>query len=509
MKKFVCLVTALFLLISVIPGSAAGADMVNPKVVYTQDFETISSLDEMNITFDAQAKVKSSIVSSSNDYLYIQAFNNADSSTTPITDLSPYGINVKDEGNVATHTITDGKLLINKTKDGSGTSCTIDLSNYVSGVDNYTYKFDLKAIESGSSFVVYCGAGILFNPVNGKSGVYDVQVYENSAWKSLDKECDLSSFKQCYMKVYSDNGTKKVDFRIADTDISYSGLLQRDKNDFAKPRFDTNTGVIGDIWVDNIKVTNDDNADTNKAFKIGKCEKGTQSVLFKFGNCINADEDSVIEFKMKPIINNSNGNISLFFGANYQIQRNASNNTYKIQYRNAAKGGTMVDVTNSETYNLNEYANYKVAVNSSESTADLYVNNTLVQSGAPLRNDGTKGWFAFDILGISLNNSTYASVYIDDIKITRDSVNEITLSEDSTTSTIKASAYVTDGVLIIASYSDGGKVLENVDYKTVTNSAAEVELTKDDNLTYKAFIFDNFSNLKPLCDVTAYGDKDL
>ena len=507
MKKFVCLITALFLLISVIPGSAAGADMVNPTVVYTQDFESVSSLDEMNITFEAQAKAKSSIVSSSNDYLYIQAFNDADSSTTPITDLSGYGITVKDDGNVATHTITDGKLLINKTKNGSGTSCTLDLSNYVLGVDNYTYKFDLKAIESGSSFVIYCGAGILFNPANGKSGVYDVQVFENGTWKSLEKECDLSSFKQCYMKVYNDNGTKKVDFRIADTDISYSGLLQRDKNDFAKPRFDTNTGVIGQIWVDNIKVTDDSNADTNKAFKIGKCEKGTQSVLFKFGNFISIDEDSVIEFKMKPIINNSNGNVSMFLGANYQIQRNGSKNTYKIQYRNAATGGSMVDVTNNVSYNLNEYAAYKIKVDSSESTADLYVNDTLVQSGAPLRKDGTKGWFAFDILGVSLNNSSYASVYIDDIKISRDTANEIVASETETT--CKASAYVTDGVLVIASYSADGKVLVNVDYKAVTNSTAEVEIAKADNLTYKAFIFDNFSNLKPLCDVTAYGVGDL
>lgn len=167
----------------------------------------------------------------------------------------------------------------------------------------------------------------------------------------------------------------------------------------------------------------------------------------------------------------------------------------------------MVDVTNGVSYNLNEYAAYKIEVDSSASTADLYVNDTLVQSGAPLRKDGTKGWFAFDILGVSLNNSSYASVYIDDIKISRDTANEIVASETETT--CKASAYVTDGVLVIASYSADGKVLVNVDYKAVTNSTAEVEIAKDDNLTYKAFIFDNFSNLKPLCDVTAYGDKDL
>lgn len=498
MKKFVCLITALFLLISVIPGSAAGAEMVNPTVVYTQDFESVDTPQSAGFAHSSTAaQYRGTIVSPSTDCLFVQDFN------YNITSPADAGFTVTDAKPVATHSY-NGKLVVNKTETGQGTTDNLNLKSYIDGIDSYTVKFDLSANFSGSSMVIYHGAGFEFVRQSTSTTVYDIKYYKDATDKfvTTGKTVDLGSTKVFYINVTTVNGVKYAELKIGNETI-INNVAARDGYSFLNLSFNTNGGLKGTITVDNIKVTQNNVSGTDKSMKIYKYEPGSFSYLFNTSSYTKG-KNYEIEFNLIPKL--TAGSIAFFDGSMYQLEMSGSN--YQIKYRTNDK--TMNETTVKDIA-MGTPIKIKLFVNREKATTDFYANDVLICSDVPQRTDGGSlaSWYNLDNLGITLNNGMRGSVYIDDVKITCDDVNTITLSEDSTASTIKASAYVTDGVLVIASYSADGKVLVNVDYKAVTNSNAEVEIAKDDNLTYKAFIFDNFSNLKPLCDVTAYGVGDL
>lgn len=498
MKKFICLITALFLLISAVPGSAAGADMVNPEVVYTQDFESVDTPQSAGFAHSSTAaQYRGTIVSPTTDCLYVQDFN------YNITSAADAGFTVTDAKPVATHSY-NGKLVIDKTETGQGTTDNLNLKSYIDGIDSYTVKFDLSADFSGSSMVVYHGAGFEFVRQSTSTTVYDIKYYKDATEKfvTTGKTVDLGSTKVFYIVVTTVNGVKYAELKVGDETV-INNVAGRDGYNFLNLSFNTNGGLKGTITVDNIKVTQNNVSGTDKSMKIYKYEPGSFSYLFNT-SAYTKDKNYEIEFNLIPKL--TAGSIAFFDGSMYQLEMSGSN--YQIKYRNAAD--STMNETTVKNIAMGTPIKIKLFVNREKATTDFYADDVLISSDVPQRTDGSPtSWYNLDNLGITLNNGMRGSVYIDDVKITCDDVNTITLSEDSTASTIKASAYVTDGVLVIASYSNDGKVLEDVDYKAITNNTAEVELTKDDDLTYKAFIFDNFTNLKPLCDVTAYGDKDL
>ena len=311
------------------------------------------------------------------------------------------------------------------------------------------------------------------------------------------KTVDLGSTKVFYINVTTVNGVKYAELKIGNETIINNVAGRYSFNDIS---FNTNNGLSGTITVDNIKVTQNNVSGTDKSMKIYKYEPGSFSYLFDTSSYTKG-KNYEIEFNLIPKL--TAGSIAFFDGSMYQLEMSGSN--YQIKYRTNDKN---MNETTVKDIAMGTPIKIKLFVNREKATTDFYANDVLICSDVPKRTDGSPAsWYNLDNFGITLNNGMRGAVYIDDIKITRDTANEIVASETETT--CKASAYVTDGVLVIASYSADGKVLVNVDYKAVTNSTAEVEIAKDDNLTYKAFIFDNFSNLKPLCDVTAYGDKDL
>lgn len=496
MKKFVCLITALFLLISVIPGSAAGAEMVNPTVVYTQDFESVDTPQGAGFAHSSTAaQYRGTIVSPSTDCLFVQDFN------YNITSASDAGFTVTDEKEAATHSYS-GKLVINKTGTGAGTGTgdKLNLKSYINGVDSYTVKFDLSANFSGSSMVIYHGAGFEFFRQSTSTTVYDIKYYKDATDKfvTTGKTVDLGSTKVFYINVTTVNGVKYAELKIGNETIINNVAGRYSFNDIS---FNTNNGLSGTITVDNIKVTQNNVSGTDKSMKIYKYEPGSFSYLFDTSSYTKG-KNYEIEFNLIPKL--TEGSIAFFDGSMYQLEMSGSN--YQIKYRTNDKN---MNETTVKDIAMGTPIKIKLFVDREKATTDFYADDVLVRSDVPQRTDGGSlaSWYNLVNFGITLNNGMRGAVYIDDIKITRDTANEIVASETETT--CKASAYVTDGVLVIASYSADGKVLENVDYKAVTNSTAEIEIAKHDNLTYKAFIFDNFSNLKPLCDVTAYGDKDL
>ncbi len=495
MKKIVCLITALFLLISVIPGSAAGAEMVNPTVVYTQDFESVDTPQGAGFAHSSTAaQCRGTIVSPSTDCLFVQDFN------YNITSPADAGFTVTDGIGAATHSY-NGKLVIDKkgTGAGTGTGDKLNLKSYINGVDSYTVKFDLSANFSGSTMVIYHGAGFEFARESGTNN-YNINYYDQNskAWKSTNKKVDLSSTKVFYIDVTTVSDVKYAELKIGNETIINNVAGRYSFNDIS---FNTNNALRGKITVDNIKVTQNNVSGTDKSMKIYKYEPGSFSYLFDTSSYTKG-KNYEIEFNLIPKL--TAGSIAFFDGSMYQLEMSGSN--YQIKYRNAAD--STMNETTVKNIAMGKPIKIKLFVNREKATTDFYANDVLICSDVPKRTDGSPAsWYNLDNFGITLNNGMRGAVYIDDIKITRDTANEIVASETETT--CKASAYVTDGVLVIASYSADGKVLENVDYKAVTNSTAEVEIAKDDSLTYKAFIFDNFSNLKPLCDVTAYGDKDL
>lgn len=496
MKKIVCLITALFLLISVIPGSAAGAEMVNPTVVYMQDFESVDTPQGAGFAHSSTAaQYRGTIVSPSTDCSFVQDFN------YNITSAADAGFTVTDAKPVATHSY-NGKLVVNKTETGQGTTDNLNLKSYIDGIDSYTVKFDLSANFSGSSMVIYHGAGFEFVRKSTSTTVYDIKYYKDATDKfvTTGKTVDLGSTKVFYINVTTVNGVKYAELKIGNETI-INNVAARDGYSFLNLSFNTNGGLKGTITVDNIKVTQNNVSGTDKSMKIYKYEPGSFSYLFDTSSYTKG-KNYEIEFNLIPKL--TAGSIAFFDGSMYQLEMSGSN--YQIKYRNAAD--STMNETTVKNIAMGTPIKIKLFVNREKATTDFYANDVLICSDVPKRTDGSPAlWYNLVNFGITLNNGMRGSVYIDDIKITRDTANEIVASETETT--CKASAYVTDGVLVIASYSADGKVLENVDYKAVTNSTAEVEIAKDDSLTYKAFIFDNFSNLKPLCDVTAYGVGDL
>lgn len=492
MKKFVCLITALFLLISALPSSATAA-MVNPKTAYSQDFENADTPFSVGFkNFTQAALYRSTIVSASTDALYVQDFN------YDVKSAADAGVIVDDANNVASRSY-NGKMVIDKTKTGNSTTDKLDLSSYLKGIDSYTIKFDLSADFSGSSMVIYHGAGFSFEqPVNNQC---EIKYHVNGAWQSTDKKIDLTSAKVVYITVSTVDGTKYAQLKIGN-EIIVEGVPARKDYSFDNISFVANGGLKGQITVDNIKITqNDVTADANKSMKMWKYNPGSYSYLLNVENYVN-DKDYEIEFNLTPKL--TNGSIAFFAGSMYQLEY--ANNEYSVKYRNA--GDSTMNETSVKDKAIGTPIKIKLVVNRATDSTDFYADGNLVQSGVPRRNDGNpSNWYDFSQFGITLNNGMRGAVYIDDIKLTCDSVNEITLSKSD--EKYAASAYVQNSVLVLAAYSNNGAVLENVVFSTDNNKSVELSLPANDEFTYKAFIFDNLSNLKPLCDVESYGDADL
>lgn len=514
MKKFVCLITALFLLISVIPGSAAGAEMVNPTVVYTQDFDQAASISELS-GFDI-TNIKNGTAALSNESIYKQDFDS-------ITQPSQAGFSTASDTSTTALKVDNSKLKITKNANGNGTTYTSKFNNVFTNLTEYILSFDIYADTHTSGFMVFNGAGLGFTRTS-KSGVYVISYWDtnasNPAWVDSETTVDLSEEKQVVFKVYTVDGQKYADISV-DGKTIVTGIKNRVTStatySFENYQLQINNSLQGEITIDNVDIYQvSSEGIRNKTLELSKSVANADWIHFNFGDyvnkCLKDKKDFEFEFSMKPSL--TAGNYAIYLGSMFQIQPDSKMLTYTIQVFKGytSSNGADWDTSHTNTFSMNEFATYTIHYNSSSDTTDLYINGDLIVEGAIRRlnsNGSINSAYVFDKFGVTINNGMRGSVYIDDVKITCDDVNTITLSEDSTASTIKASAYVTDGVLVIASYSADGKVLVNVDYKAVTNSNAEVEIEKDDNLTYKAFIFDNFSNLKPLCDVTAYGVGDL